>query len=64
MNISVETLRKRIFAAKGEIPADLVLRGASVVNVFSGEIQEKDVAVFDEIIVGLGSDLHGKEEVD
>jgi len=64
MNISVETLRKRIFAAKREIPADLVLKGASVVNVFSGEIQEKDVAVYDEIIVGLGSDLHGKEEVD
>jgi adenine deaminase len=64
MHISVETLRKRISAAKGEISADLVLRGASVVNVFSGEIQEKDVAVYDEIIVGLGSDLHGKEEVD
>ena len=64
MNISVETLKKRISAAKGDIPADLVLRGASVVNVFSGEIQEKDVAVYDEIIVGLGSDLHGKEEVD
>jgi len=64
MNISVETLKKRISAAKGEIPADLVLRGASVVNVFSGEIQEKDVAVYDEIIVGFGSDLHGKEEVD
>ena len=64
MHISVETLKKRISAAKGEIPADLVLRGASVVNVFSAEIQEKDVAVYDEIIVGLGSDLHGKEEVD
>ena len=64
MNISVETLKKRISAAKGEISADLVLKGASVVNVFSGEIQEKDVAVYDEIIVGLGSDLHGKEEVD
>ena len=64
MNISVEILKKRIAAAKGEIPADLVLRGASVVNVFSGGIQKKDVAVYDEIIVGLGSDLHGKEEVD
>ena len=64
MNVSVETLKKRISAGKGEIPADLVLRGARVVNVFSGEIQEKDVAVYDEIIVGLGPDLYGKEEVD
>ncbi len=64
MKISVETLRKRIFAARGEIPSDLVLKKGRVVNVFSGEIQEKDVAVYDGMVVGFGSDLHGTEEVD
>ncbi len=64
MNISVEDLKKKISAAKGETPADLALKGARVVNVFLGEIQEKDITVYDDIIVGLGSDLHGKDEID
>ena len=59
-----KALKKRILAARREIPADLVLRGARVLNVFLGEIQKKDVAVYDGVIVGFGSDLHGREEVD
>ena len=62
--ISVQTLRKRIFAARGEIPADLVLKKGKVVNGFSGTIHEDDVAVFDGFIVGIGPDYHGKEEID
>jgi len=64
MNNSVEALRKRIRAAKREIEADLVLKGARVVNVFTGEIREKEVAIADGIIVGLGTDYQGKEERD
>ena len=64
MNTTVESLKKRIFAARGEIPADLVLKGGKIVNVFSGEIQEKDVGIYDGVIVGVGVDYHGKEEVD
>jgi adenine deaminase len=60
---TVKALRDRIFAARRQIPADLVLKEARVVNVFSGGIQERDVAVFDGIIVGVGSDYHGKNEV-
>jgi len=57
-------LKKRISVARGEIPADLVLKGARVVNVFSGDIREKDVAITDGIIAGLGPEYHGREEVD
>ncbi len=64
MHITIEALKKRISAARGEIPADLVLKGGKVVNVFSGEIQEKDVAIYDGVIVGVGSGYHGKEEKD
>jgi len=64
MHITVEALKKRISAAKGEIPADLVLKGGRVVNVFSGEILKRDVAIYDGVIVGVGSGYHGKEEKD
>jgi len=40
--------------ARGDAPADLLLRHARVVNVFSGEIEETNVAVFHTRIVGLG----------
>ena len=64
MNTTVESLKRRISAARGEIPCDLVLKGGKIVNVFSGEIQEKDVGIYDGIIVGVGVDYYGKEEVD
>src|SRR5512143_4141061 len=41
--------------ARGDAPAHLLLRHARVVNVFSGEVEETDVAVFNTRIVGLGS---------
>ncbi len=48
-------LQKLIRVARGEIPADLVLKGGKVVNVFSCEIQETDVAISEDQIAGLGS---------
>jgi adenine deaminase len=60
----IETLKKRIGAARSEFPADLVLKKGRVVNVFSGGISEKDVAIYDGVIVGVGSNYHGKEEKD
>ncbi len=64
VNITADALKKRILAARREIPSDLVLKKGRVVNVFSGEIQERDVAVYDGFIVGLGPEYHGKEEID
>ena len=56
-------LQKLIRVARGEIPADLVLKGGKVVNVFSCEIQKTDVAISEDQIVGLGS-YQGHEILD
>ncbi len=61
--MTVKKLQKLIKAARGEIPADLVLKGGRVVNVFSCEIIEADLAVCDDTIVGLGR-YEGREIID
>jgi adenine deaminase len=48
------TLETLIAAARGEEPADLVLRNARLLNVFSGEIHPADIAIHDGQVVGLG----------
>ncbi len=48
-------LKERIMVARGLKKADLVLRGGRVVNVFSGEIYQADVAISGDRIAGLGS---------
>ena len=53
--MTVTKLHQLIRAARGEIPADLVLKGGKVVNVFSCEIKKADVAVCQDRIIGLGS---------
>ena len=52
-----------IAAAAGREPAELVLKNAAFVNVFSNEISTMDIAVTEGLIVGMGS-YHGKTEVD
>ncbi len=50
--------------ARGDEPADLVLRNGRVINVFTGEIIEADIAIAGDTIVGLGLDYDAKEEID
>lgn len=57
-------MRDIIAVARGEAPADLVLRGARVVNVFSGEAVRADVAIKDGVVAGLGEYAAGKSEAD
>lgn len=52
-----------IEVASGRCPADLVLKNASYVNVFSNEICHGDIAVADGLIVGIGQ-YHGINECD
>ncbi len=54
----------RLMAARGETPADLVLRNASLVNVISGEIYQSDIIVHDRHVVALGSEYAGAQELD
>jgi len=55
--------RRIIAAAAGREPADLVLKNATYVNVFSGELCTDDIAVAEGLIVGMGK-YHGAREVD
>ncbi len=52
--MQMERLQQRLRAARGEVPSDLVLTGARVANVYTGEWLDTAVALFDGIIVGLG----------
>jgi adenine deaminase len=51
-------------AARGDTPADLLLRDAAMVNVFSGQIERGDIAVLQDTIVGIGPGYDAKEQVD
>ncbi|MEA1883990.1 MAG: adenine deaminase [Thermotogota bacterium] len=50
--------------AKGEQPADLLIKNAKVVNVFSGDIKETNVAIFQKRIAGIGDYNEGKKVID
>ena len=56
-------LARRIEAARGDRPVDLLFKGAKVVNVFTGELISTSVAVFDGVVVGFG-DRQAKEVVE
>ena len=55
--INRKLLKKQriIAAAAGREPADLVLKNATFVNVFSNELSTMDIAVAEGLIVGMGS---------
>ena len=63
--ISRQLLQKRrvIDVAAGREPADLVLKNAVYVNVFSNELRTADIAVAEGLIVGMGR-YSGRKEVD
>ena len=63
--INRKLLKKRriINAAAGREPADLVLKNAAYVNVFSNELCHADIAVAEGLIVGMGT-YSGKVEAD
>ncbi len=56
-------LERRIAVARGDEPADLVVRNGRVLSVFTREWLETDVAVCDGFIAGLG-EYEGTDELD
>jgi len=50
--------------ARGDVPADLILRNTRLVNVFTGAVEEEDVAVAEGMIAGIGPDYDGAQQVD
>ena len=57
-------LSELIQYSRGDKPAHLLLKNARLVNVFSGEIIQTDVAVVRSRIVGVGEGYVGEEEID
>ena len=57
-------LNNLIRVARGDAPADLVLRNAKLINVYSGEIYPADVAIHNARIAGIGSDYTGEKMID
>lgn len=53
----------QIYAAKGEIKSQYVIKNAQVINVFTKEIIAGDIAITDGKIVGIGN-YHGQTEID
>jgi len=57
-------LKELISVARGEIPADLLLKNARIVNTFIGEIEQADVAIYGDRIAGVGDYGEAKEIID
>ncbi|MDD4876395.1 MAG: amidohydrolase family protein, partial [Dehalococcoidales bacterium] len=53
-----------ISVAKGELPADLILANAKVVNVFTGDIEQGNVAITGNNIAGVGDYNQAKQVLD
>lgn len=51
----MKVLQERIRAALGEKEVDLLIKNGRVINVFTGKIEKKDVAIYNGIIVGFGN---------
>jgi adenine deaminase len=58
-----EQAQQLLAVARGDGPAPLVLKNARVLNVFTGELLDQDIAICGDRIAGLGS-YSGKEEID
>ncbi len=56
-------LKELIQVARGDKPADLILKNARIVNTFTGEIEEGNVAIYQKRIAGIG-DYQGNKVID
>ena len=63
MNHYSSMLRKRILVAGHKKPADMVVKKGEILNVFTGEFMEGDLAIVDGVIAGIGS-YEGQEIID
>jgi len=61
--MSIPDLQKLVAVARGDQPADLLLKNGKIVNTLSYEIEEESVAVLGGLIAGIG-DYEARETVD
>lgn len=60
----VRRKQRLVRVALGQEKADLVLKNADYINVFSGEICHGDIAVANGLVVGMDAHYEGETEVD
>ncbi len=57
-------LSARIAQGRGQVPADLVLRGGRVLDLITGDLVATDVAICGDTIVGVFGDYDGQKVID
>ena len=57
-------LKQLVAVARGERPADLLLKNARIVNTLVGEIEQADVVIYDGRIAGVGDYQRAEEVID
>lgn len=57
-------LTNRIMVARGDQPAQLVLRNARLINVVTGEIYPTDIVIQDTYIAAVGTGYQAENEID
>ncbi len=50
--------------ARGEIPADVVIKNARIANIFTSDYEQADVAIYGGKIAGIGKNYSGRVEFD
>lgn len=60
----MQPLSDLLSVARGDTPADLLLRGGRVVNVFTGEIEALDIAIHKGRIAAMGPGYAGRQTID
>ena len=57
-------MQQLIAVARGDAPADLVITNARIVNTFTGEIEQGNVAIYRGRIAGVGDYAEGRQVID
>lgn len=52
---NLKQLQERVAVSDGRAKADLVIKNGRIINVFSGEIMDGDIAIKNGYIAGIGS---------
>lgn len=60
MNAKCHIIQRRIEAAQGRIPADLVIKNCHIVNVYTQTITKGDIAIIDGYIAAVGGSYEGR----
>ena len=59
-----QRLERQIDQALGRVPADLVIRNARILDLVTGGLEPGDIAICDDIIVGIYESYRGTQEMD